>query len=62
MRKRKLGWKKKKVKRMTYFVEEVSLWNHVGFLKKKNATIRTTRSNLVFIIARIVVFHDILFW
>ena len=35
MRKRKLGWKKKKVKRMTYFVEEVSLWNHVGFLKKK---------------------------
>ena len=61
MRKRKLGWKKKKVKRMTYFVEEVSLWNHVGFLKKKNATIRTTRSNLVFIIARIVVSFDILY-
>ena len=20
---------------MTYFVEEASLWNHVGFLKKK---------------------------
>ena len=35
MRKRKSGWKKKKVKRMTYFVEEASLWNHVGFLKKK---------------------------
>ena len=42
---------------MTYFVvEEASLWKHVGFLK--TATIRTTRSNLVFITARIAVFLD----